>query len=252
MASVTRNDDGIRVRGKPPNLSAALPLTSSQVQAISVSLDTPSKSAIKHAFKSTQPLIRVTPESDAGISRLHLRLPRTTPPGTYSGTVKIEEHDQPIVIEVEPRKRISFSPKQTTICCKSGERIELCFTMINMGNVPLTIPKVSGFGLYQKQGMDHAVGAAFHKQLSEGERRIDSFMEALHDGYGGVVKLKIQEGAGILDPGDSREVTVVLQIPSQTVPGNEYWGLWSIYDYNYKIEIELLPDDKKKMKSKTP
>lgn len=251
MVSVTKIDGDIRIRGKPPNLFAALPLTASQTQSISVSLDTPDK-AIKSAFESAPPAVHVSPADNIGaVTRLHLRLPRSTPPGTYRGSMKIKKQSQPIVVEVEPRKRISIFPKRTTICCKAGERAELHLTLSNMGNVPLTVPKASGFGLYNKRGMDLAVGSSFKKQLDKDERRIDDFMEALHDRYGGVVTLKIREGAGTLEPGDARDVTVVFQVPSQVVPDNEYWGLWSMYDYNYKIEIEVPPDDKKKPKSKT-
>lgn len=250
MVRATRSDGVIHIRGTPPNLFAALRLTASQAQAISVSLDTPS-TIIKKAFELAPPAVHASPVGDMGdasVTRLHLRLPKTTPPGTYHGTMKIEDQTQPIVVEVEPRKRISIFPKRATVCRKAGERAELYLTLINLGNVPLTIPKVSGFGLYNKKGVDLAVGGAFQKKLDKDERRIDSFMEALQDGYGGIVKLKVREGAGTLEPGDSRDVTVDFQVPSQVVPGNEYWGLWSMYDYNYKIEIEVLPDDTKKRK----
>lgn len=247
MVTASRVDGGIHIRGTPPNLFAAMQLTAAQARAVSVSLDTPGK-AIKNIFELTPPAVQVSALGNVGVCRLHLRLPRNTPPGTYRGTVEIDEQTQPLVVEVEPRKRISIFPKRTTIRGKAGERVEFSLTLLNLGNVPLDVPKVSGFGLYHKKGLDLAVGSAFHKNLDKGERRIDSFMEALQDGYGGVVTLKLREGAGTLETGDSRDVTAVLQIPSQAVPGNEYWGLWSMYDYNYKIEIEVLPDDQKKRK----
>ena len=244
MATANKGDGGIRIRGTPPNLFAALRLPASQTHAISVSLDTPD-SKLKKTFELAPPTIHASPVGDIGVSRLHLELPRTMPPGTYRGSLSIEDQTQPIIVEVEPRRRIRFYPKRTFVSCKAGARVELCLTLINMGNVPLTIPKVSGFGLYHKQGMDLAVGSAFQKKLDKDERRIDGFMEALQEGYGGVVTLKVREGAGTLEPGDSRDLTVDFQVPPQAHQGNEYWGLWSMYDYNYKIEIEVLPDERK-------
>lgn len=240
MATASKSTEGIRIRGTPPSLFAAMRIPASQANAISVSLDTPD-ARLKKAFASAPLVIHADPIGDAGVSRLHLELPKTMPPGTYTGSLAIEDKTQPLILEVEPRRRIRFYPKRAFVCSKAGERVELCLTMINMGNVALTIPKVSGFGLYHKQGMDHAIGSAFQKKLEKDERRIDGFMEALQEGYGGIVTLKVREGAGTLEPGDSRDLTIDFQVPPQVKQGNEYWGIWSLYDYNFKLELGDLP-----------
>ena len=242
MATATGRKQSVRIRGAPPNLFAALQLSVLPDQAISVSLDSPG-SAVQKAFELAPPVVRLSAVSDVGLSRLHLRLPRSMPPGTYQGTMEIEDQTQALVVEVEPRKRISMYPKRATISGQAGGRADLRLTLINLGNVPLPVPRAAGFGLFHKQGMDLAVGRTFQQKQLRDERRVDRFMEALYEGYGGVVKLRVQKGSGILKPGESRDVTIVFQIPSQVLPGNTYWGLWSIHDYNYKIEIEVLPDD---------
>ena len=247
MAAATTRKESVFIRGTPPNLFAALRLTTSQAQAISVSLHAPDAAAQK-ALESAPPSVQVSAVSDVGMSRLHLRLPRTIPPGAYPGTINIEEQAQDLVVEVEPRKRISIYPKRATVRARAGGRTELHLTLINMGNVPLHVPKAAGFGLFQKSGMDLAVGRTFQKKPAKNERSVDRFMEALSDGYGGVVKLKVKSGGDTLVPGDSRDVTVVFQIPLQLKVNETYWGLWSIHDYNYKIEIEVLPNDTKKRK----
>ncbi len=241
MATTTGNNAGIRIRGTPPNLFAALKTKAAQAQAISITLDTPD-SATRKAFERNPPEVQTTPASDLNFTRLHLRLPKTMPPGTYHGTVEIENHKQELEIEVEPKKRLSIIPKRTEVNCAPGERVEFCVTLINRGNVSLSIPKVSGFGLYNKKGLDMAVGTAFQKKPEKDESRIDSFMDALQQGYGGVVKLNIQEGAGSLEPGDMREIKIIMHVPSQLSTGNEYWGIWTLHDYNYKIEIDVLSD----------
>jgi len=250
MATANKGDGGIHIRGTPPNLFAALRMPATQTNAISVSLDIPD-TKLKKAFELAPLTMHASPVGDVGVSRLHLELPKTMPPGTYRGSVAIEDQTQALIVEVEPRRRIRIYPKRSLISSKAGKRVELCLTLINMGNVTLTIPKVSGFGLYHKQGMDHAVGSAFQKKLDKDERRIDGFMEALQEGYGGIVTLKVREGAGAIDPGDSRDLTIDFQVPSEAIQGNEYWGIWSLYDYNYKIEIEVLPDDRKNTERKS-
>jgi len=250
MVTASNVDSGIRIRGTPPNLFTATQLTVSQAQMITVSIDTPDK-LIKSFFEQAPPAVNVTNLCDTGASRLHLRLPRTTPPGIYHGTIVIAEQTQPLTVEVEPRKRICIYPRQTAVRCKAGESADLFLSLVNRGNVPLIIPKTTDFELYLKQGIDIAIGSAVKKKPGKDQRRIDDFMDALYDGYGGVVNMKIQEGAGALSPGDSRDVTVVLQAPSQAVAGNEYWGVWSLYDYNYKIDFEVLPEATKNAKSKS-
>lgn len=247
MATATGRKNSVHMRGTPPNLFAALRLTASQAQEISITLDA-TDSAVGKAFQSNPPEVQVSAVSDTGISRVHLRLSRSTPPGTYLGTMETDEQTQNLVIEVEPRKRISILPKRASISGMAGATAELRLTLINLGNIPLDVPKAGGFGLFQKQGMDQAVGRTFQEKPVRGERSVDRFMDALRDGYGGVAKLKIREGAGTLEPGDSRDARLVFQIPAQLIPNNSYWGLWSIHDYNYKIEIEVLPDEVKKPK----
>lgn len=244
MAAVTGPADSVYMRGTPPNLFAALRLTPSQSESLTISLDSADAADIR-VFQANPPVVEVSTASDSGISRIHLRLPRTTPPGTYRGRMETEEQSRSLVIEVEPRKRVSILPKRTSISAAAGAMAELRLCLVNLGNVPFDIPKAGGFGLFQKQGMDLAVGRTFQEKPVEGERSIDRFMEALRDGYGGVVKLKIREGAGMLEAGDSRDVKLVFQIPSQLSPNFSYWGIWSIHDYNYKIEIDVLPDEVK-------
>jgi hypothetical protein len=55
--------------------------------------------------------IRPLTHEGAGIGRLTIRLPRSTPPGTYSGSVEIGGRELPIVAEVEPRPRLEATPR---------------------------------------------------------------------------------------------------------------------------------------------
>jgi hypothetical protein len=102
------------------------------------------------------------------------------------------------------------------------------------------VPKVSAFGLYEKDGLERAIGYAFRAELEAGERRIDRIVEGARDGYGGVVKLQIQNGAGEVKPGDACDLHGVLHIPAQVRPDRFYWGTWSLYNLNYLIEITTL------------
>lgn len=246
MVATLNRLEALHIRGTPPNLSTVMRLNQPVSIAVPVVLDLPKKVA-----KATEvpPLsVVITPlkdACDAGISHLHLQVPRTTPPGTYHGMVKMAHQDQPIVIEIKPFTRVRILPKRTIIQSHPGKRVALSLTLINIGNVVYEVPKAAGFGLYNKRGMDLAIANTFQAVLDKNERRIDRFMEELREGYSGIIRLKIIKGAGTLDPGDARDLDIVFDVPINAIPGQSYWGIWSINDYNYKIDIDIIPENVK-------
>ena len=168
MVKAVKRGETVHIRGTPPNLSSVLRLSQPVPGPVPVSLDLPKK-ALEVAPLSAL----VSPLGDDGVTCIHLQLPRTTPPGTYRGTLEIEAQRKLLVVEVEPRTRIRILPKRATIQSQPGKRAELKLTLINLGNVTFEVPKASGFGLYHKEGVDLAIGSAFLTELGENERRID-------------------------------------------------------------------------------
>jgi hypothetical protein len=228
----------IKLRGSPTMLAAVFRPTHTTPGTLPVSLDLP-ESVIQEA-----PLLaQVSPIGDKGAAAVQLQLPRSTPPGTYRGTVQVGDREHPIVVDVEPRTRLRIYPKRTSMQAHPGEKVSLDLNLVNEGNISCEVPRVSAFGLFEKHGLDRAIGYAFRAELETGERRIDRIVEEARKGHGGVVKLQIQKGAGELKPGDVCDLHGVLHIPDQVRPGRFYWGTWSLYNLNYKIEITT-PDVK--------
>ncbi|UCH64118.1 MAG: hypothetical protein JSU77_06785 [Fidelibacterota bacterium] len=240
MTAAAESRETIHIRGAPPHLSAVLPLRRPVSGPVSASVDLPKKVAEMAPLSA-----RVSLLGHAGLTHLHLKLPRNTPPGAYQGAVEIEDQRKLLIVEVEPRARIRVIPKRATIQSQAGKTADLKITLINMGNVALEVPKTSSFCIYQQRGVDLAIGRTFQAELDKNERRIDRLMEELREGYGGVVKLKIKMGAGKLEPGDARDLDIVLQLPAQVVAGCSYWGSWPLFGYNFKIDIEITPENKK-------
>lgn len=238
MAATGKGSQTVHLRGAPPNLSAVVQLGRATRGSVLTSLDLPK------ALGETQLSAVLSPLGDGGAARVRLKLPRTTPPGTYHGTLEIEEESKAIVVEVEPRVRMRIFPTQASLQARPGETNELRLSLANLGNVAFDVPRIARLGLFHKQGMDLAVGRAFLAELAEDERRIDRFAEELREGYGGVAKLRVRKGSGKLEPNDARDLDIVLEVPSQVVPSRTYWGLWSFYDTNYKIELDIIPEKK--------
>src|SRR5918912_2181382 len=50
--------------------------------------------------------VRALTREAPGFGKVTLRLPKSTPPGTYSGSVEVGGRKLPVVVEVEPRPKI--------------------------------------------------------------------------------------------------------------------------------------------------
>ena len=222
----------INLRGSPARLAAVFRSPQTIPGPLPVSLELP-----EAAIQKAPLMAQVLPIGEKGAAAVRLRLPKSTPPGTYRGTVQVGDREHPIVVDVEPRARLRIYPKRTSMRAHPGEKASLDLTLVNGGNISCEVPKTSAFGLFEKHGLDRAIGYAFRAELETGERRIDRILEKAREGYGGVVKLQIQKGAGELKPGDVRDLHGVLHIPAQVRPGRFYSGTWSLYNLNYLIEI---------------
>ena len=181
----------------------------------------------------------IEPLGNAGLNCIQVELPESTPPGDYRGTVEIGKQQCSIVLEISPRVELRILPATSMVDAQPGARNEFGLTIINVGNVPVEVPKATAFGIYDKQGLDFAIGSAFTAESSGEQRRIDRLMDDMSAGHGGVAQLKVADGAGVLEPGEARELTMELRIPKKAVPGHSYWGIWTLRDFNYKIEIDV-------------
>src|SRR5215472_10304307 len=76
---------------------------------------------------TVRPLDRDRP----GASRATLRLPRSTPPGTYTGDAEIGGRTVVIAAEVEPSPRLEAEPRRISIQAAPGETVTIDVTLVN-------------------------------------------------------------------------------------------------------------------------
>lgn len=237
MCAALKRPGTVRFRGAPTGLSAVLRVEKPKPGPVEVSVELP----IEVEAPLTAQLVT---EAGTDVASMIVRLPERVPPGTYKGKVVLDDREQDIVIEVEPRPRARILPKRTAIRGAPGQRANFEVTIVNRGNVDLEVPKADAFGLFAEDGMDRALGVALGERPKEGGRRIDLLADELSASHGGVAKLHVVDGAGAIAPGDARDVTLAVQIPKQARPGRSYWGVWSFYNVNYMIEVEATAEVK--------
>jgi hypothetical protein len=174
-----------------------------------------------------------------------LRLPKSTPPGTYAGSVEIGGRQTAVTVEVEPRPKIEVSPSSLTFEVEPGAEVSADVTLVNLGNVPFHVPAASTFCVYDGGGVDHAFWVAFVSDPVEGKERIDLLLDDLADSHGGLVELRARAADRTVAPGESRDVQVTLKFSDRLRPGRGYAGSWDTDGMHLRIRVSV-PDSKGK------
>ena len=188
----------------------------------------------------------VTVQDVEGSTQLTFSVARTTAPGTYEGTVRLGTEEHPLVLEVEPRVQLRIDPRRLHFAATAGETREVDLSVTNLGNVPCELRAADGFGLFDTGGLDRAIGRAFTNEPATGERRLDMIADAAAEGFGGLVRIKLESGAGELAPGDTRDVHAVFALPDRLEQGRNYWGTWNLYNVNYVVRVDVTADRKRR------
>ena len=65
-----------------------------------------------------------------------------------------------------------------------------------------------------------------------------------------MVRIKVDEGSGLVRPGESRALSIVLALPDRLQPGHTYWGTWSLEYLQYYVRIHVTREGANKEKSR--
>jgi hypothetical protein len=182
---------------------------------------------------------RVRPGREPGDPpELRVRLAASTPPGRYEGAATVGDRTVPVQIEVEPAERLRATPSRFEILAEpsGSEGVEIQF--VNSGNVPVEIPARSSFCLFDGGGIDHAVWAALTADPPKGKGRMDVLLDDLAASHGGLVDVRVRDGAGSIAPGERRTCRVELGWSDRLRPGRHYVGAWEVAGFRVPIRVE--------------
>jgi hypothetical protein len=178
------------------------------------------------------------------VTRLHTSISPSTPPGTYSGSAELAGKHYPVELHVESCARLSLSPRQLVLSARADERLRVVLTLANGGNVACLVGKTHAFGLYDEHGAERGVGALFRKTASAADSRVERLLEELAQGYGGLVRVQVDEGTGSIAPGEVRQLLLHLHMPACLKAGNTYTGTWPLENLRYYVKITASGDGK--------
>jgi hypothetical protein len=224
----------LRFRGPPQGLEALAP-------AALVPEDADPATVVLKLGRVEQVAPLDSTEIAAGASYLRFSLSSTTTPGTYEGRAKVGKQEFPVVAEVEPSPSLQLSPTQLTIEAAPGAEASAHATILNDGNVGLEIGRAYAFGLFADDGIEEAFAIAFREETARGEGRFGRFVEGLASHHGGFTRVKVAEGAGVLEPGDLRQVALEFRFPDELEAGKTYGGTLMLHGFSYAIRATVPP-----------
>jgi hypothetical protein len=229
----------LHFRGSPPLMSLMEEVSEPLLKRGSYQLDVGGNQAVL----SVRPM--VSPPQK--YSLLRLRISKSTPPGTYLGGVALEDHEVPVVIDVEPREDLRFIPRSLSIAATPGRTVEAEVTIVNTGNVGLDLRNEYTFCVFDTSGIDQAFFAALTDQNMNGGQRLERFMEELSVSHGGLVRLRLKAGT-MIPPGEAKKIQMALECPHRLRPGHTYSGVWSLWNFQYSIQLAVIETKKEETK----
>lgn len=241
MADVEEIRQLIRFRGPPADLTAAL------VEPVEGVTDLPVTVEFEKKGAEELEAIAVT-EAEGHV--LRLALPERTAPGSYTGAVALNGEEQAVRLEVEPAPDVRVVPESLRIAAEPGSRTSVDVSILNLGNVPVSVRGTQAVGLFLEGGVERALHRAYVDKMKEDARRVDVFAEALSDSHGGLVRMSLEGGGVDIAPGGCRRVTMAVKIPSGIEVGRVYTGSWTLEDATLPVrivvpgeEVEATPEE---------
>lgn len=183
----------------------------------------------------------VRPLSREGVAmaRVRIRLPKSTPPGAYQGSVTIAGEELPFVAEVEPRRNIDVAPSHLSLEVNPGAEATADVSLLNLGNVPFELPAASRFCIFDGGGVDHAFWLAFTSDPPEGKQRVDVLLDDLADAHGGLVEVRARAQSRTIAPGGAREAKISFRFSKRIKPGGSYAGAWDVEGLHVPIRVTV-------------
>jgi len=223
-------DESIRVHGKPRHLESVIAKPMREGAGVTAVFD--SKQL------RSQPIVFARPFGNHA-TRVRLKFPPDTPPGSYKGTVRIGDTTHTAVVDIAPEPHLRIVPTNIHLSGTAGQQMTLDFSVVNSGNVVYDIRKVHGFGLFAEGGIEDALGAAYRQSERVGQERVAIVADKLAEAHGGLARMEIESGAGSIKPDEVKALHASLRLPDNLKHGRQYTGVLRIQNAQCEIHVDV-------------
>ena len=234
MASVQKQQEPLTISGNPRRLYGYLPNETLPAGPGSLQLFSPKGEKVGEPVSV---ILRKTKTSD--LTKVKFKLDRTIPAGRYSAELRLGNKKQSLDLQIEPQVRLHVQPSILSLQGAPGATVAGEFLLINRGNVPFEMPALGTPGIFLENGVENAFAAAYRSEAEDGLELIKKFAEELKRSHGGLLKLKVTRGAGVLSPGASNVICVSTKLPEKLAPKRTYSGFWFLGNLNYTVQVSV-------------
>lgn len=180
---------------------------------------------------------------NAGQMLLRVRLDRSTPPGRHRAELLVGDETRQVILDVEPSTLLRVEPPSLSLHGAPGATLTASLLIVNRGNVDVAIPAYAIVGVYSEEGIETAVARAYGADADDGLEILKTFIMELRAGYGGLLKLDIEEGVGPILPGGAQNLRLRTTLPAKLMARRAYSGFWAIENLRYLISVSVTKGD---------
>lgn len=226
-------------------MNALVGVPGNQRQAIAVEVALP-------GMDSAQPVRALTAPVGQTHTRVRLVLAASTPPGSYEATVHTPGGDISGVALVQERQYLTLTPSLLRIAVPPSGEAEQHLAVYNGGNTPCEIGRAYAFGLFETAGLDRAVGVGLQADVS-GLDRLGVMTDSVADSHGGLVRVIVREGSGVLDPGAARQLVTTFRFSDRLRAGTRYAATWQLHNVRTAVLVDVItPPATRRARPKEP
>jgi hypothetical protein len=162
-----------------------------------------------------------------GVQALRLELSPTTPPGSYTGRVRLPDGEWPLTADVVAHPHLVAISPPGELAAEPGGQVEFELEVVNAGNVQFELRAAYRCWLFDVGGLSRSLVAGLTADV-HGSERVGVVAEELAASGGGVARIRVHDGSGPIEPGEARTLRASAELDPNIRPGRSYVGYWSL------------------------
>jgi hypothetical protein len=173
-------------------------------------------------------------------SRTRLKLDPTTAPGDYKMILELANgKTREVFISVHPQARVRITPRGLNLSGPPGGAVSARLLIENRGNVGIDIGEALVTGIFDDDGIESALASAYRMDSNDLSAIAGNLFAHLREAHGGLLRLRVVEGRGLLAPGESRVLALQTTLASKLHRGHGYHGVLQIGQHGIGVRVRI-------------
>lgn len=195
----------------------------------------------RHPRAGAAPLLRCGREP----SRTRLKLDPTTAPGDYKVVLELADgKTRDVSVSVQPQSRARMTPSGLNLAGLPGATASARLLIENRGNVGIDIGDTLVTGIFDDNGVESALASAYRMDTNDLGAIVGNIFTHLREAHGGLLRLRVLEGQGLLAPGESRVLELEATLASKLRRGHGYHGVLPIGQHGIGVRVRIDKPDR--------